>query len=82
MTGVARDENPDLDIDTDSLAYCIYTSGSTGNPKGVMIEHRNMCNYLNANSKHPAIYWHTQDIDTALSVTSISFDMSITVSAQ
>ena len=78
MTSVARDENPDLDIDTDSLAYCIYTSGSTGNPKGVMIEHRNMCNYLNANPMHPAIYWHTQDISTALSVTSISFDMSIT----
>lgn len=72
------EENPDLTIDTDSLAYCIYTSGSTGKPKGVMIEHRNMCNYLNANPKHPAIYWHTQDIHAALSVTSISFDMSIT----
>lgn len=73
-----REENPDLVIDTESLAYCIYTSGSTGKPKGVMIEHRNMCNYLNANPKHPAIYWHTQDIHAALSVTSISFDMSIT----
>ena len=25
-----------------SLAYVIYTSGSTGNPKGVMVEHRNV----------------------------------------
>ncbi len=72
------DENPDLDIPLDSLAYCIYTSGSTGNPKGVMIEHRNMCNYLNANPRHPAIYWHTVYNHAALSVTSISFDMSIT----
>lgn len=28
------------------LAYVIYTSGSTGNPKGVMIEHGNLANYL------------------------------------
>ncbi len=28
------------------LAYVIYTSGSTGPPKGVMIEHRAVCNRL------------------------------------
>jgi amino acid adenylation domain-containing protein len=28
------------------LAYVIYTSGSTGQPKGVMIEHVNLANYL------------------------------------
>ena len=28
------------------LAYLIFTSGSTGQPKGVMIEHRNMLNNL------------------------------------
>jgi amino acid adenylation domain-containing protein len=28
------------------LAYVIYTSGSTGSPKGVMIEHRAVCNRL------------------------------------
>ncbi|MCP6680852.1 non-ribosomal peptide synthetase [Bacillus nakamurai] len=30
-----------------NLAYVIYTSGTTGNPKGVLIEHRNVINLSN-----------------------------------
>ena len=34
--------SPVFDLDTTALAYVIYTSGTTGNPKGVLLEHRNI----------------------------------------
>ncbi|MFJ7184006.1 amino acid adenylation domain-containing protein [Lysinibacillus xylanilyticus] len=57
----------------EDLAYIIYTSGSTGNPKGVMIEHRNLTNYITwANSQY------LEDGDTFALHSSIAFDLTIT----
>jgi amino acid adenylation domain-containing protein len=58
----------------DNLAYVIYTSGSTGYPKGVMIPHRGLVNYLN---------WSVEAYDVqsgagALVHSSIGFDMAVT----
>lgn len=58
----------------DSLAYVIYTSGSTGSPKGAMIRHRGLVNYLQ---------WCTQAYDVAAGCgapvhSSISFDLTVT----
>ncbi len=40
--------NPRVAISPASLAYVIYTSGSTGQPKGVMIEHRQVARLFSA----------------------------------
>jgi amino acid adenylation domain-containing protein len=45
---IAECDDRNLEIATDpaQLAYVIYTSGSTGVPKGTLIEHRGLTNYL------------------------------------
>lgn len=68
------DENLNKKISSNQLAYVIYTSGSTGYPKGVMIEHGSLINYLLWCKKT----YHVKGHGKVLLHSSIAFDMAIT----
>jgi len=47
------DSNPGVKIEAENPAYVLYTSGSTGQPKGVLIQHGSLLNYLlNSNTNY------------------------------
>lgn len=58
----------------DSLAYVMYTSGSTGQPKGVMISHKGLVNYLSYASET----YRVAEAECAAVHSSIGFDLTVT----
>ncbi|MGZ5482190.1 MAG: non-ribosomal peptide synthetase [Pyrinomonadaceae bacterium] len=65
-------ENLGLDVALSDLAYVMYTSGSTGAPKGVMIEHRALANFV----KSASARYELSAEDRVLQFASLSFDTS------
>jgi amino acid adenylation domain-containing protein len=57
------------------LAYVIYTSGSTGIPKGVMVEHRNVLNFLRGLAQR--IHGPAPDCRRVAWNSSFGFDMAV-----
>ncbi len=68
-------EKLNVSVEPSDAAYVIYTSGSTGKPKGVIVEHHSLMNFLFCiNNTFDASICAK---DKALSLTSISFDVSV-----
>jgi len=70
------DTNPecsDVGLTAHDLAYVIFTSGSTGVAKGVMIEHRGVCNLARSH----AVNFSVEPRSRILQFASFSFDASV-----
>ncbi len=68
---------PKVDIEPSDTAYLIYTSGSTGRPKGVVIRHGSIANYLTPYEENIHIHALANEGTVYVSVTTVSFDMSL-----
>ena len=64
--------NPEPTANLNNLAYVIYTSGSTGGPKGVLIEHRSLAEYVDFAGRE----FDLTTEDRVLQFASSSFDTS------
>ena len=73
----ARRQIPLPQVPKTHLAYCIYTSGTTGKPKGVLIEHGNIANYVNRNEKNIDVMQLASSGRISLAVAPFSFDFSL-----
>jgi len=68
-----NDQNPQSTVGPDNLAYIIYTSGSTGQPKGTMVEHRGVVNFVVEFARLTNVSHQTRMLQFA----SLSFDASV-----
>lgn len=65
-------EAPNVTQDTDRPAYVLYTSGTTGRPKGVVVNHHSLGNFLAAMRD----LLEPRPQDCLLAVTTLAFDIA------
>jgi amino acid adenylation domain-containing protein len=66
-------QNPPLAAKPGDVAYIIYTSGSTGGPKGVLLEHRGVVNFIDSTRD----LFDLTPADRVLGFASMTFDVSV-----
>ncbi|MBD2812712.1 AMP-binding protein, partial [Xenorhabdus sp. Vera] len=66
-------ENPESISQPTDLAYIIYTSGTTGQPKGVMIEHKNVAHLVAAQTP----FFDAEKTTKSLMFAAYVFDASV-----
>jgi len=70
-TNLRREE---VGLRPEHLAYILYTSGTTGRPKGVMVKHGGLSNYIG----HVVEKYLTEEIVGGVVSTALSFDATLT----
>ncbi len=70
-------DDPHVDIHENDLAYCIYTSGTTGKPKGAMIEHGNLSNFLVNDKDNREVMDIVENGNVMLAFAEFTFDASV-----
>lgn len=71
--------NPNPEVTGKNMAYLIYTSGSTGLPKGVILEHGNIANFVYPDERNVCTYELVHNLEKedykVLSTTTVAFDV-------
>lgn len=64
---------PAVTVTPDSMCFIIYTSGTTGRPKGVVLSHRGITNYVAADPANAPIFFLKEKCTKMLCLSSVSF---------
>lgn len=70
---VDEENQPIRPVDDSDLCYVCYTSGTTGKPKGVMVEHRSVVDYINTFKA----YFQLKAKNNVLQQSSLAFDTAV-----
>ncbi|NDK98576.1 non-ribosomal peptide synthetase [Photorhabdus bodei] len=73
LRSVANISASNIGLQLEHLAYVIYTSGTTGQPKGVMVEHKQLNHFV----AHITESYRLTEHDKFLQFSSVSFDISV-----
>lgn len=70
LIALESQENLATQMTSENLVYAIYTSGSTGVPKGVMVQHQSLVNFIEA----AIVEYQISPSDSIVQFASIGFD--------